>query len=287
MTGAEIVAAAKAADALANRALQTDNDEKRRLLELSRDTTAMQAAADSYAKRIAVKQHILLKLYQPLARLVGVPKTYFAGQFARDLAEQVADIPDENLICPPGIVALPAMQALAFSLDEPDLKTMYLKLLAAASDNRRPYDSHPSFAQIIRELSSAEAKLLLDVLRTNTQPIARIKVITGYNAFQPIHHHLLNWPDQGCSTDELVARCAYVDNWIRLGLVDVQYDVRLVQHPDADPYGWVTSRPEYPTTVQQPEPTDYEPQPFPRSVGFDPGILRITDFGQRFLRAIS
>jgi hypothetical protein len=287
MTGAEIPAV-KVAGKVAKRALKTGSEEKKQLLELAAKTPAMQAAADAYGKRLAVKQRIVLRLYQPLARMLGVSKAYFADQFAADLAEHVADIPDENLISPPGNIALPAMQGLAFSLDEPELKAMYLKLLAAASDDRRPYDSHPSFAQIIRELSSPEAQLLLEILRPPpTRPIARIKLITGRQTWRPIYHNVLNWADDGYSPGEFAARCAYVDNWIRLGLIHVEYGPKLAPDGQSDPYMWVTSRPEYPKSVTQPEPTEDEPEPFQQSVGFDAGVLRVTDFGMRFMRAIS
>jgi abortive infection alpha-like protein len=286
MTGGEVVAG-KAAKALAERVLKADDDEKRQLLDLAKDSAALEAAADAYAKRVAVKQQILLRLYRPLARLIGISKAYFDDQFAKELAEHVGDIPEENLISPPGNIALPAMQGLAFSLEEPNLKAMYLKLLASASDSRRPYDSHPSFAQIIRELSSDEARLLQGLLGLDSLPIARIKLVTGGNTWQPIRHHVLNWAEPDTPIEALIARCAYVDNWIRLGLIDVSYDMQVSGDGDSDPYAWVTGRPEYPPAPDPADPVEEGPPRFQPTVSFDRGVLRVTDFGKRFLRAIS
>jgi hypothetical protein len=169
VSGAELPAA-KALAGVAKEALN-DADEKQQLLELAKDSPTMQLAAETLARRIAVKQAIILKLYRPLAAVLGVSRAYFDDEFATDLADHVSEIPDEHLTTPPPSIALPAMQGLAFSLEEPDLKEMYLKLLAAASDDRRPYDAHPSFAQIIRELSSDEAKLLQWCLSRGQHPI--------------------------------------------------------------------------------------------------------------------
>ncbi|HXN59898.1 MAG TPA: DUF4393 domain-containing protein [Acidimicrobiales bacterium] len=295
MTGGEIVAgkaaiaAGKAAKDAAEEALGSDEAEKRQLLELSKDSPAMQAAADAYAQRVAVKQAILLKLYRPLGALLGIRRAYFEDQFALDLAEKVSEIPEEHIATPPSSIALPAMQGLAFSLDEPDLKEMYLKLLAAASDDRRPYDAHPSFAQIIRELSSREAKLLRWCLSTVQQPIARIKLMKAPNSWLLVlKHNVVNWPAETppALADDLAVRSAYVDNWVRLGLVEVSYTEQLIYEPPLpDPYAWVEQRPDYPTFAPTLDESG-KPQPWPK-VTFDRGILRVTDFGQRFLRAIS
>jgi hypothetical protein len=285
VSGAELPAA-KALAGVAKEALN-DADEKQQLLELAKDSPTMQLAAETLARRIAVKQAIILKLYRPLAAVLGVSRAYFDDEFATDLADHVSEIPDEHLTTPPPSIALPAMQGLAFSLEEPDLKEMYLKLLAAASDDRRPYDAHPSFAQIIRELSSDEAKLLQWCLSRGQHPIARVKLMKAPNSWQPLKHNVMNWPDEEPPPlDELDARSAYVDNWVRLGLVEVSYSEQLLDtSPSPDLYAYVEGRPDYPT-VDSVRDENGQPQPFP-SVAFDKGVLRVTDFGQRFLRAIS
>jgi hypothetical protein len=275
-------AVAKAAD------LSEKDDERRQLLELAKGSPAMAAAADTYARRLAVRQQVRLKLIQPFARMIGVSSDYFVqGQFEADLSEHLKDIPDENLQTPPGHVMGPTMQGLAFTLDEPDLKEMYLKLLATSSDNRRD-DAHPSFAQIIRELSSSEAGLLKWFLADLQVPVARIKLLmTHANEWQVLQHNIVQWPELGERTSsELAIRPVFVDNWIRLGLADMSYTEFVVHKPPyPDPYGWVEQYPSYPSLENQLD-ENGQPHPFPKVV-FDRGILRATDFGRRFLRAVN
>ena len=158
--------------------------------------------------------------------------------------------------------------------------------LTAASDNRRPHDAHPSFAQIIRELSSEEAGVLKWCLSDIQRPMVRIKLMVAANEWQVLQHNLLQWPDLGERTaNEIRSRSAFVDNWDRLGLVDTTYTEHVaVRQPFSDPYGWVEQSPGYPAF---PKPLDENGQAraFP-SVVFDRGVLRVTDFGQRFLRAV-
>lgn len=295
MTGGEIaagVAAAKAVGKAVDKATGDDADERKQLLELAKGRPAMLAAADTRARRIAVREQVRLKLIQPIARLLGVSKEYFEDQFEADLNEHLKDIPDENLTEPSGQLLGAAMQGLAFTQDEPDLKEMYLRLLAAASDDRRASVAHPSFAQIIRELSSDEAALLKWCLGARQLPIARIKIVTSRETFNVLRHNVLHWPDTaGLAGDDLELRSVWVDNWERLRLVNISYTERLTySNPPPtptppDPYAWVEQTPGYPV-LRDAFDEDGNRKAFPH-VGFDRGMLRTTDFGWRFFTAVS
>ena len=63
-------------------------------------------------------------------------RTYFAERFQSDLAAKAAAIPPDQIVEPKAFIAGPALQGLAFSHEEPDLKEMYLSLLASAMDGR-------------------------------------------------------------------------------------------------------------------------------------------------------
>jgi hypothetical protein len=67
-----------------------------------------------------------------------------------------------------------------------------------------------------------------------------------------------------------------IDNWIRLGLVEVAYDKRLTE-PSS--YTWVDQRPEFLRLSQIPNP-DWG------KVDFQAGIMTRTELGKRFAQAI-
>ena len=46
------------------------------------------------------------------------------------------------------MLAIPAMESLGYSMDEPSLKDMYPGLIATATDDRREDAAHPAFAGI-------------------------------------------------------------------------------------------------------------------------------------------
>lgn len=278
MSGHEILPVAKAVKAVSTAAV-SDADVKKELLEISKESPAMKSAAEKYARRVAVKQAILLRLYQPLARLLGVAREYFDEEFAREMAEKTAHIPEERLVTPLPSVALPAMQGLSYSLEEPDLKDMYLNLLATATDGSMSEDAHPSFAEIIKQLSAAEARLLLGVLQSAVLPIARLrrKAIEGPGETDVLSHLLDTHDPASQLPSEVKSLPVWIDNWVRLGLVEVDYSRALV---DDARYEWVKQRPEF-------ERLRDEDQRGSESIAIQKGILKPTDFGRRFAKAVT
>jgi hypothetical protein len=281
MTGAEIAAvkAGKVVIDVGKKVVENDTSISQELQRLASDSSTMLAAAETRAKRIAVKEEFLLRLYKPLAMLVGVQKAYFDNEFNSDMANKIADIPEDRLTTPKPSVAVPAMQGLACSLDEPDLKELYLSLLATATDSERTDAAHPSFAEIIKQLSAEEAALLRVCFTTTQMGIIRVKSALDLpsSGFVPLQHHILNWTEGvGGEPKEVPYAAVYMDNWARLGLVTLDYSNHLLAE---NSYDWAEARPEYIRWCQ-------EHVVEGRTVKWDKGIFRVTDFGQRFGEAV-
>lgn len=277
MSGGEIIPAAATGIRLGKGALNESPKERELLAEIAKDSPAMKAAAASYAQRLAIKQAILLKMFQPFAKWAGASKDYFESEFAIDMADKIAQIPEEHLTAPPISVAVPAMQGLSYSLEDSELKEMYLTLLATATDDRRVHEAHPSFAEIIKQLSPAEARLLAEVLRRRTLPIIQIRRLAkDGRGWTVAANHVIPLTDldsnQPVNNESLPV---WVDNWIRLGLVEVDYDSFLV---DPKMYDFAETRPELRALVES-DPRGRE------GYTVQNGILRVTSFGTRFSSA--
>lgn len=67
-----------------------------------------------------------------------------------------------------------------------------------------------------------------------------------------------------------------IDNWIRLGLVEVSYDVHITQ---LEAYNWVEQSPEYKRCLEVCNAEN-------RSLRFAKGCLSLTSFGQEFAKAV-
>lgn len=281
MTGAELFAAKAAGKGLeiAAKALDEDKDTKSELLKKAKEDLAFDAAASAVARRIAVKQEIALQLYRPLARLLRIKADYFNSSFGNDMAEKLEVIPEEHRKTPKASVAIPAMEGIGITLEEPDLKEMYLNLLATASDDRRADFAHPSFVEIIKQLSSDEARFLPSVLRASL-PIIQIRRIPNDapNEYRVLQSHILNLADAATAAPvERPQIATYVDNWDRLGLVDVDYAAFLTS---PGMYDWAESRPELARFQSIHQDDD-------ATISVTHGTLNPTSFGRTFAQAVA
>lgn len=206
-------------------------------------------------------------------------REYFSQKFEQDLTAKTAAIPLDHIIEPKASIAGPALQGLAFTHEEPNLKEMYLNLLATAMDGRVAADAHPAFVEIIRQLSSSDASLIKGALKSSI-PIAIVEVRLvqpAQQGYQTVARHLMNLTNSVTKTAmEDPQLVVMIDNWIRLGLVNVDYSTHLT---DAVAYAWVDQRPEV-MRFRQTYPAENQ------TLEFANGILERTAFGAQFARAI-
>ena len=238
----------------------------------------MAEAANNYAKTIAIRQAIVTKVYERVGKWFGVATEYFEGDFNKEMAEKLKGVPEEHIASPKPSIAAPAMQQLAYSLDEPDLKEMYISLLATASDNRSSEDAHPSFVEVIKQLSADEIGYLSSVL-TNRGMLPIIKYVAELpdgQGHSVLLKHVLRMSVVATGDPVEVSRLpAFVDNWVRLGLVEVDYSSFMV----GDFYdSWALARPEA-LRLQADLASD-------QTLTFNKGFIRATDFGLAFAKAV-
>jgi Abortive infection alpha len=192
------------------------------------------------------------------------------------MADRLSAILPEDMVEPKMSIAAQAIAGLSYSLDEPSLKDMYLNLLATASDANRQERAHPSFAEIIKQLSSQEAALLPYVFSAvgDALAMARIKRNNPDGNWTPVHGFVLHLP----VTVDYQSLEAFVDNWVRLGLVEATFQYSL---HDPEEYSWVRQIVDALTEAELQGFTVSDP-----SFGSDQGILRPTQFGRRFASAV-
>jgi hypothetical protein len=205
-------------------------------------------------------------------------RTYFAGTFQQDLSQKAEAIPPEHIVEPKASIAGPALQGLAFTHEEPQLRNLYLSLLATAMDKRKATDAHPAFVEIIKQMTAEEARLIQNVLRSSNA-IALVEVrkeTAGEDGWRSLARHLGHLCDDKDTPVEDPAAPAMIDNWTRLGLVEVSYERFLT---GADSYKWVEERPEYKRLRQEHE-TDKV------KLSYQRGLMARTALGIQFARAV-
>jgi hypothetical protein len=206
-------------------------------------------------------------------------RAYFAEKFQGDLAAKAGSIPADQVVEPKASIAGPALQGLAFAHEEPNLKEMYLSLLASAMDGRVAASAHPAFVEIIRQMDSEEASLIRGCLQTpNGIPIAEIRLMESASGnWGVLYRHLLNLHDSTTKLPTENPRLpAFVDNWVRLGLAEVDYTKYVATEKT---YDWVEQRPEFQKLKAERETETHKVQ-------FQRGIIVRTSLGEQFAATV-
>lgn len=158
-----------------------------------------------------------------------------------EIQKRLANTSPENIISPPKEVAVPAIIANSYT-DSDTLRSLYANLLAKAMDKTetRP---HPSYVEIIKQLSPDEALLLksTDLLKRST-PICTLryqKASKFYGVSRTILHpqNIIRDFEEGYdllsyhipqitifSPDDL---SIMIDNFLRLKLIDIPHGLRI------------------------------------------------------------
>lgn len=90
----------------------------------------------------------------------GLIKKESAQKFQNEISENINEIPEENIVNPRKSIVMNAMEGARNSLEEDSIREMYAKLIASACDSRKQSDLHPSYVEIVKQLSPNDAKLL-------------------------------------------------------------------------------------------------------------------------------
>ena len=137
------------------------------------------------------------------------------------LAEKLSSTPIEEIQTPAVNVAAPTLAALRYSGYEDDLREMYANLLAASMDKTTGAFAHPSFVEIIKQMTPDEAKLMR--LFAQVKPFPVIDLVRTFEAKEGsqcvLRHFSLLGHEADCANPDQTP--SYIDNLCRLGLIEL------------------------------------------------------------------
>jgi len=219
------------------------------VVKLAKENPDAREAASYAAKSAKVVMETIHTVLLPLAAVnYGARKAhdYFVNKFGDDLSEKlVLRVPAEDVVEPKASIAGPALQGLAFSHEESELREMYLELLAAAMDGRDVHAAHPAFVDVIKQLTAEEIPWLQRIIGSGGMlPLVEIRALphAGANSFEVIATDVVKLTDEtGVQVEDPAMQVAMI-NWIRLGLMERTYSRSVAQEAA---YSWLSESPVY------------------------------------------
>ena len=150
--------------------------------------------------------------------------------FKRNFENQVSSIPEDSLKEPKLSILGPILEASKFYFEEKPLRDMFAALAAASVDERKERYMHPSFPEIIKQMSPLDAENLK--LFCSQLPVAEYyKEKKGSNVRQTIISNVFI-SNKNVSDIELQSQS--ISSLSRLGLLDVEYEKTVL----ADRFYW-------------------------------------------------
>lgn len=165
---------------------------------------------------------------------------YKLEQFALDLQSKIEARKDGAIKVPDIEIVGPVLEAMRYTIDNKELRELYMELLATASDEKREKIVHPSYVEVIRRMSSFDAKLFRFLASKRGYVLAANPKIHINNSNKYYVNAMPDWfvspPD---FTDDIFMLSASLVRLGQFGLLDLMYDRSA---SDAD-YSWVLESP--------------------------------------------
>lgn len=143
-------------------------------------------------------------------------KEYSIDETKKLLAQKLENVDPDKIVEPEAYVAVPAIQAISYSMNSDELRDLYANLLAKAMNSDTKNLVHPSFVEIIKQMSPIDAQIFTQIMVTEIRPLISIRVKTSISDYS---NRLFA---EHCSwiKDYSLAQCrTSFDNLCRLGLI--------------------------------------------------------------------
>lgn len=159
----------------------------------------------------------------PLEKWV-LDKEYNMAETKKLLGYKLEHLDPSKIVEPDAYVAVPALQAIPYCMDSEVLRNMFANLLANAMNIDNKSDVHPSFVEIIKQLSPYDAETIRLFLNSQNYslPIAKYigvllteeQILIRDNIMRPLKD--INDPIDKYESMSIV-------NLVRLGILEIDY----------------------------------------------------------------
>ncbi|MHC5373612.1 DUF4393 domain-containing protein [Enterococcus sp. LJL120] len=161
-------------------------------------------------------------------------KEIYIKDYKEKIAQEIIHIPEENLQEPKLSIVGPAIEASKYYIEEDILRSMFAKLIASSMDIKKNNYIHPSYIEVIKQLSPVDAEIIsTHFLRKSPQEIISLSLVSSTGQFKKTHSNLF-YNTHYRNHQVLIA--ASIENLERLGLLEIDYTSQLSSAQYSDDY---------------------------------------------------
>ncbi|MGG0759175.1 DUF4393 domain-containing protein [Bacillus paramycoides] len=154
------------------------------------------------------------------AEKAQLKRVYALNQFKEELEQAVSSIPEENIVEPPLHIVGPSLEASKYYFENDVLRKMFANLIASSINVKTITKAHPSFVEIIKQLSPLNATNLKLFKENPRYPIVQYDYRASTGTAPCKTNVFLENPD----SIDINLNATSMSNLSRLGLVSISYE---------------------------------------------------------------
>ncbi len=135
----------------------------------------LKPATQESGKTLALIPRVINAALVPLRKWIA-EREYNLAETEKLLAQKLEHVGEDKIVTPEAYVAVPAIQAIAYSMNSEELRNLYANLLAKAMNSDTKDLVHPSFVEIIKQMSPTDALVLKEIAKSNCFPLVNLSV---------------------------------------------------------------------------------------------------------------
>lgn len=165
-------------------------------------------------------------------------REYKLAETEKLLAQKLEHVAADKIVTPEAYVAVPVILAISVSMNSKVLQNLYANLLAKAMYSDTKELVHPSFLEIIKQMSPIDAKIFCIIKESNPRPLITIDIKNKSKGGQSPFAKYCSWitefsPEQ--------CRLSFA-NLCRIGLIEIP---RLSKYTNDNNYNSVRQNPAF------------------------------------------
>lgn len=184
---------------------------------------AVQPAAREIGKSLATVTKTINIALAPVSALVwGFEK--IQDYVLKRVSEKLQNRPECKIVSPDPVIVGPSLEALRFTGNDVDLRELYASLIATSMDADSIQNAHPGFVEIIKNLSSDEARLMKLFFFNDRHALLDLRWSSKDTNGEFDLKRNVSVIGEKAGTTKINLTPNYIDNLCRLGLMEIQSD---------------------------------------------------------------
>jgi len=182
----------------------------------------LKPATQESGKTLALIPRAINAALVPLRQWIA-EREYKLAETEKLLAQKLEHVGEDKIVTPEAYVAVPAIQSISYSMDSEELRNLYANLLAKAMNSDTKDMVHPSFVEIIKQLSPIDSLVFKTIMERDVNPIIDLLYAKIDNPDFPLPSASsiikTNITDLNVASVESIG--VSIDNLIRQGLITI------------------------------------------------------------------